>query len=199
MPIARVRTTLFAVLVGCALLAGCDNSGSQADVSRVSASKPKPTKAPNIADQMVAAVSKTRSATVIGVYFSLGRTPTVHQPLPVDIVLVPHEKLSKVVGHFDGQDGIAVVAGDAMEPRNEVEPESTLKHQLVLLPTNEGVFMVTASIETEGSEGTVSRIFSIPVIVAPAAPEKPAAVSPAPSAVPGARVPEGESQASPAS
>jgi hypothetical protein len=39
----------------------------------------------------------------------------------------------------------------------------------VLLAAREGVFMVTVVVETEGADGTVTRIFSIPVIVAPSA------------------------------
>ena len=35
------------------------------------------------------------------------------------------------------------------------------------MPARAGVFVITASIETEGAEGMVSRVFSIPVIVAP--------------------------------
>jgi hypothetical protein len=178
---------LFATLAGCTLLAACDNSGNQADANKTAPSKPKASKPASITDQMVAAVSTTRSATVIGVYFSLGKTPVVREALPVDIVLVPHEKMSKVVGHFDGQDGIAVVSGEAMEPKTDVEPESNLKHQLVLMPMAEGVFMINASIETEGSEGTVSRVFSIPVIVA-------AAASSVPAPAPAAETTQGKSQ-----
>jgi hypothetical protein len=162
---------LFATLAGCSLLAACDNSGSTPDVNKVGSNKPKPK--PAIAEQMVAAVSTSHSATVIGVYFSLGKTPVVHQALPVDIVLVPHQKLARVVVHFDGQDGITVVSGDAMEPKADVEAESALKHELVLMPTAEGVFMINASVETEGAEGTVSRVFSIPIIVGPSPPNAP--------------------------
>jgi hypothetical protein len=170
-----VRACIFTALAGCVLLSACDKSGSDPDVSKTSAgSTRKAPKKPTLAEQMVAAVSTTRSATVIGVYFSLGNSPTINQALPVDIVLVPHEKLAKVVGHFDGQDGITVVSGDAMEPKTEVSAESTLSHKLVLMPTKTGVFMVSASIETEGSEGTVSRVFSIPVIVSPPLPPAPA-------------------------
>ena len=175
---AGVHTTLFAVLAGCSLLAACGNSGSEPDVSKTESGKLKPAKKPGIAEQMVAAVSTSRSATVIGVYFSLAKTPTAHQALPVDIVLVPHQKLARVVVHFDGQDGVTVVSGDAMEPKADVDAESAIKHQLVLMPTAEGVFMINASVETEGSEGTVSRVFSIPIIVAASEPAAPAAESP---------------------
>jgi hypothetical protein len=43
-----------------------------------------------------------------------------------------------------------------------------LKHELTLLPDKEGMFMVTTIIDTEGEEGSVTRVFSIPVIVGPA-------------------------------
>jgi len=182
---------LFAALAGCSLLASCNNSGSGPDVSKTASSKPKPAKTPAIAEQMVAAVSTSHSATVIGVYFSLAKTPTAHQALPVDIVLVPHQKLARVVGHFDGQEGVTVVSGDAMEPRTDVDPETAIKHQLVLMPTTDGVFMITASVETEGAEGTVSRVFSIPIIVA-------SAETAAPAPAPAAETTQGKPQTQPA-
>jgi hypothetical protein len=198
---AGVRTTLFAMLAGCSLLAACDKSGSDPDVSKTPSKSPKASKNAKLTDQMVAAVSTTRSATVISVYFSLDNTPAVHQALPMEIVLVPHEKLARVVGQFHGQEGITVVSGDAMEPKTDVEPESTLKHQLVLMPTAEGLFMVTASVETEGADGTVSRIFSIPLIVAPAqaaGPAAPATTPAAPPAGPAANGTQDKSQTHPA-
>ena len=188
---AGVRTTLFVALAGCSLLAACGNSGSEPGVSKTASSKLKTVKTPAIAEQMVAAVSTSRSSTVIGVYFSLGKVPTAHQALPVDIVLVPHEKLARVVGHFDGQEGTTVVSGDAMEPKTDVDAESTLKHQLVLMPMAEGVFMINASVETEGAEGTVSRVFSIPIIVAPSE-------STTSGAAPAAETTQGKSQTQPA-
>jgi hypothetical protein len=42
--------------------------------------------------------------------------------------------------------------------------------------------MVTATVETEGADGTVSRVFSIPVIVEP----PPGAAAPAPAPEPSA-------------
>ena len=190
---AGCRTTLFAMLAGCLLLAACDKSGSEPEVAKTPSNKPGAAKTPKLADQMVAAVSTSRSATVIGVYFSLNQTPTVRQALPVDIVLVPHQKLAKVVAHFDGQEGIRVVSGDAMEPKTDADPESTLKHQLVLMPMADGVFIINASVETEGAEGTVSRLFSIPIIVAPSPPAAPATAPVSPAA--GA---QGKSQTPPA-
>ena len=54
------------------------------------------------------------------------------------------------------------------------ESETALSHELVLLPAREGIFVVTSSVETESEDGNVTRIFSIPVIVSPAAGAAPA-------------------------
>jgi hypothetical protein len=40
----------------------------------------------------------------------------------------------------------------------------------MLLPSREGMFMVTATVDTLSDEGNVVRIFSIPVVVGPAQP-----------------------------
>lgn len=175
----EVRASLFVALAGCVLLAGCDNSPSEAEVTTTPNPKPSAPKPAKLADQMVAAVSHGKSASVLGVHFSLGSTPTVNQDLPVEIALVPHEKFTSLSVHFDGPEGITVASGDSFGPKADVEPEKALTHQLMLRPTSEGVFMIGATVETEGSDGTVSRIYSIPVIVGPAVP---AGSNPAPGA-----------------
>ena len=66
--------------------------------------------------------------------------------------------------------------GEDFGPVNDVPPEKPLSHQLMLLPAKEGMFMVTAMVDTLSDEGNVIRIFSIPVVVGPAQ----AAETPAP-------------------
>jgi hypothetical protein len=63
---------------------------------------------------------------------------------------------------------LVATSGDNFGPETNPESETALLHQLVLLPTREGMFVVTSSVETEGDDGNVTRIFSIPIIVAPA-------------------------------
>jgi hypothetical protein len=133
---------------------------------------------------MVAAVSAGRSASVIGVHFALGNAPMVGRGLPVQIAIVPHQKFASVRAHFDSQDGLTVVSGDNLEPISDPAAEKPVKHQLVLMPAREGVFMVTASVETEAEEGTITRLFSIPVIVGPVEPGAANTASPAPTSPP---------------
>jgi hypothetical protein len=134
---------------------------------------------------MVSAVSGGRSASVISVHFALGKTPIVGQALPVEIAIVPHQNFTSVRAQFDGVDGVAVTVGNAMEPATDVKPESVLKHQLVLLPSREGVYMISAALETDSpTEGTVTRVYSLPMVVSTPESQQPApaAATPAESA-----------------
>jgi hypothetical protein len=163
------------------VLAGCDD-GPSADApapTRAVAGTSKP--ASLVPPNMVAAVASSRNARVVSVHFSLNGTPTVGKALPVDIAIVPHQPVSSLNVHFEVRDGLAIAAGNVLENQADPRPEALLKHQLVLLPSKEGVFMVVAVVETQSSEGTVSRIFSIPVIVSPAGGAAPA---PVPAAAP---------------
>jgi hypothetical protein len=169
--------------VACAvglLLAGCDD---RAPAEEAAPAKP-PSKVTNpvtpLPPEMVAAVASTRNNTVVSVHFALKGTPTVGKPLPVDIAIVPHVPVLALTVHFEARDGLALATGNVLERLADPRPEAAIKHQLILLPAKEGVFMVAAIVETERSDGSVSRVFSIPVIVgAPSTAGSPPADAPA--------------------
>jgi hypothetical protein len=160
-------------VVACAagiLLAACDDAPTAGTPAPAAGAPNKPKPAGSILPpEMVAAVSSTRSIRIVTVHFVLKGTPTVNKALPVDIAVVPHEGVTSLIAHFEAHDGLAVATGNVLERRSDPTPEKIIKHQLVLMPGREGVFMLTAVVETESTEGTISHIFSIPVIVAPEA------------------------------
>ena len=172
----RCRAKLLAALAAGLVLTACDDAPKEEAASSATANKPAAPKNDGLPPEMVSAVSAGSSASVISVHFALRDTPVVNKALPVDIAIVPHREFTSVRAHFEGHDSIAMPVGDAMEPVTSSKIEKVIKHQLVLLPSREGVFMVTATVETEGDDGTVTRVFSIPVIVAAQAP--PAAAPP---------------------
>jgi len=169
----------------CLLLAACGRDAPE----KSAAGKPKNAaaapRAASVTDNMVAAVSAGKSATVVGVYFTLGAAPTVGTALPIDVAILPHVDFISLRARFDSPGGgLALVSGDNLAPLSDLKAEKAIEQKLVFMPQKPGVYMVTANVETDGSEGTVSRIFSIPVIVAPAggseaAAETPPATSPA--------------------
>jgi len=160
----RVRG--FTTLAVFAMLSGCGDPPPEK--AAVPANAPKPTTAPKAAalsSQMVAAVSAGKSASAIGVHFALGSAPAANKPLPVQIVLVTHQKFATLSAHFEGHDGLEVSMGADFGPVNDIAEEKSIEHQLMLLPTKEGMFMVTVSVDSVADEGNAVRIFSIPVIV----------------------------------
>jgi len=175
------RAVVFAAAACVCMLAGCGDAPTEAQSSVPTADKKVPL--PKVADletDMVAAVSAGKGFTSVGVHFALRAPPKVNTPLPVDVAIVPHRKFTMIRARFEGRDGLATAAGDDFGPRSDVASEVTLTHQIVLLPSKEGIALVTVSVETEGDDGNVVRTYSIPVIVAGA---ETAADSPPPAAV----------------
>lgn len=179
----RHRAVALATVACVCMLNACGDAPPEEQQSSTSADKKAPPpKMANVAGDMVAAVSAGKAASAISIHFALRASPIVNKALPVDVAIVPHRKFSLVRVHFEGTEGLAATAGEDFEPKAGIESETALTHQLVLLPTREGMFMVTASVETEGEDGNITRIYSIPVIVAAAAAEiPPAEPAPAPA------------------
>jgi hypothetical protein len=177
------RATTIAVLA-CALVTACNEAPPVETSAGAGEAAPPRDKLAELPAQMVTAVSAGRAADIISVHFTLEAAPSVGQPLPVQIAIVPHRSFAAVRALFEAPDSLGMSAGREFDSDKKVDAEAVLKHKLVLQPTQEGVFLVTAAVDTEGTDGLVTRIYSIPVIVHPAgAPAKPADnPSPAPSA-----------------
>jgi len=168
--LALTASVLFAALAGC---------GDSAPEQQALPTAAKPAAKPKVAElpiEMVAAVAAGKSANAVSIHFALGSAPAVATPLPVQIAIVPRKPFATIRVHFESHDGLTIPVGGDFGPASDVEPDKALSHQLMLLPDKEGMFMVTASVETVGDEGNVIRIFSIPVVVGPAQP----AAAPAP-------------------
>lgn len=173
----RGRNSFIAVVAGFGLLAACDDSAKAPDAPVPDAvTKPSKPEAEGLPADMVTAVSASKSAAAIGMHFALGAKPEVNKPLPVEIAIVPHQEFDSVSAHFESQENLSVSVGEEYGPHPSPAAERALRHQLILMPGREGVFVITASIDTNDSAGNVTRVFSIPVVVslpasAPAAAE----------------------------
>jgi uncharacterized lipoprotein NlpE involved in copper resistance len=168
MPLNRSRAVVLVALACVLALVGCDNA-SETPAEAQTATRPKPSpstpKVAQLSADMVAAVSGGKSADWIGVHFALGAVPTVGKPLPVKIAIVPHQPFSSLSAHFEPRDGLQMTAGESFGPVNDPKPETPLEHALMVVPTQEGVFMISVGVDTQGEEGNFIRIYTIPVIV----------------------------------
>jgi hypothetical protein len=166
----------FTALACVCVLAACGDAPPEPQERAPPAGKTDaPPKKAKISTDMVAAVSSGKTSNAISLHFALRAQPAVNKPLPVEVAIVPHRDFTSLSVHFDSQESLATASGDTFGPKTGISSETPLSHQLVLLPSREGMFMVTSSVETEGAEGNVTRIFSIPVIVAPAGGQPPPA------------------------
>jgi hypothetical protein len=173
---------IVALLIGLPLAACNDSAPEQSTGTKSTAPGPKKAL---VNDNMVAAVAAGKTSTVIGVYFELGGAPSIDTALPIEVAILPRQDFTSLKARFYTQgDGLTLVSGDLLQPVNNAQAGASFDHKLVLMPKKEGVYMVSVNLETEGAEGSVSRIFFIPVIVAPATAAT--AEAPAPAAPAGA-------------
>lgn len=164
------RVVLIALLA-CAALAACNDAPEPPTSGTPGAATSKASKkGASIPPEMVAAVSSGKSATAISVHFELGATPSVGMSMPVKVAIVPHQNFKYVRASFTTPDGLQVADGRRFELLREVEPEQVLQHQLMIQPTRDGIYLISIGLETDGSEGNITRSFSIPVIVQTSAP-----------------------------
>jgi hypothetical protein len=178
----NARAVVVAVLA-CAFAAACDDAPATkttAPSAEAAGGKPKSDVAV-LPPNMVAAVSAGKSASMISVHFAPEEVPQVGKPFPVAIAVVPHQPFASVHASFEVPDAMILATGERIETIKDVAPETVISHKLVIQPNQEGVFLVTAAVETEGLDGTVTRIYSIPLIVHPAGARPAAAPAPAPA------------------
>jgi hypothetical protein len=174
------RALVFAAVICSGLLAACDGSGEPTE-NPSTVAKPKAVpKVVGLEPDMVAAVSSGKTAAMLSVHFAIRAVPAVDHPLAVDVAIVPQRDFTAWRAHFESRDGLPMTSGESFGPRGDSPKETALTHELTLRPTKEGLFMITAVVETEGEDGTVTRVFSIPVIVSP--PEPAPAPTPAAAA-----------------
>jgi hypothetical protein len=163
-------------IVACLLACGCDDAPPATQTPAAETSARPDRKVASLPANMVSAVSASKSSLLLSVHFSLGSQPTVGQPLPVEIAVVPHRPFASLRVHFDTLDGLKLSSGAELPLQLDVSAEKPLTHRLVIEPQSEGLYMVSAAVETTSEEGNIVRIYSIPVIVS-----APGATAPPPS------------------
>ncbi len=158
---------LVALIAGAGMLAACEDSGNTPKVNTTETAPTAPMpKSDDLPPDMVAAVSANPTSSPVSVHFSLGARPEVNKALPVEIAIVPGQDFETVSAHFLTQNGLAVTVGGTYGPLKSPAVGKPLRHQLVLLPREEGVFVLTVNIDTIDRQGAnFTRLFSIPLLV----------------------------------
>jgi hypothetical protein len=121
---------------------------------------------------MVAAVSAGKGGPPVELKFELRASPQAGQALTVDFAIVPDaQAIERVNAKFEGSDGLELVDGGEMAAVDKPAQGSVIRHVIQLLPKQDGIYTVTAAVSVDLASDSITRTFTIPVIVGEGLPE----------------------------
>jgi len=177
------------------LLLSLEGCGSSSSASGDAAhSGPKKTTFHRVADpstrppeDMVAAVSAGKGGPPVGLRFEVRSTPEAGQPVDVDLAILPNAAaIDHLEGKIQGGENLSVVEGGAIPAVEKPAQGTVIRHVVRLLPKRDGIFIVTAAVNVDLGTDSITRTFTIPVIVGDGLPELAAAKSEVADAAPAA-------------
>ena len=117
-------------------------------------------------DDMVAAVSAGKGGPPVELKFELRGAPQPGQPLDVDIAILPDAPaISRLYARFMGGEGIDLVDGGELAAIDKPAQGAVIRHVLRVLPKQDGIYTFSAAVSVELADDSVTRTFTIPVIV----------------------------------
>ncbi len=117
---------------------------------------------------MVEAASQGKSQMQVSLKFDLLQRPVAGRSLEVAIALLPQVAGGPATIDVTGSEGVQLASGDNQIAFPTVEPEQVYRHSITVTPTAEGVSFLSLNATLKHDEMTESRVFSVPLIVAPA-------------------------------
>jgi hypothetical protein len=172
---------IIAIAMGAMALAlsGCGGSSSASTQAAIQAKKKSATQAQqkagsasSLPSDMVAAVSAGRAGPPVEVKFDLRDLPQAGQPLDVDIAVVPDSpSISRIYAKFQGGDDFSLVDGGELAQVDKPAAGSVIRHVVRVVPKRDGIFALSATVSVDLADDSLTRTFSIPVIVGEGLPE----------------------------
>jgi hypothetical protein len=159
-------------------LSGCggssDESGSMAGQAHKKGAAHQKKADPGVRapEDMVAAVSASKSGPPVELKFELRERPEAGQPLDVDIAVLPDAPaISRIYAKFQGGEGFSVVDGSELSDVEKPAMGSVIRHVVRVVPKQDGIFALSATVAVDAGNDSLTRTFSIPVIVGEGVPQ----------------------------
>lgn len=115
---------------------------------------------------MVAAVSAGKGGPPVELKFELRGAPQAGQPLDVDVAILPDaQAISRLYGQFTGGEGVDLVDGGDLAAVEKPAQGAVIRHVVRVLPKKDGIFTFNAAVTVDLADDSVTRTFTIPVIV----------------------------------
>lgn len=123
-------------------------------------------------EDMVAAVSAGKGGPPVGLRFEVRSSPEAGQPVDVDLAILPNAvAIDRIVGNIQGGDNVSVVEGGDIPAVEKPAQGTVIRHVVRLLPKQDGIFTVTAAVNVDLGTESITRTFTIPLIVGDGLPE----------------------------
>ena len=128
---------------------------------------------------MVSGVAAGRAADAfVDLKFELKARPEIGKPLTIDVALLPRVATEAMNVTYLANEGLAVQQSSMPSKYEHVQAGSVYRHQATVVPSDQGVYSLSAIVMVQTDTGDVTRTFSIPVVVG--APPDNEAISAAP-------------------
>jgi hypothetical protein len=163
----RTRNLLIPLLA--AFLGGCEGDQAQQDATETAAAARRAKQADPTAD-MVTAVSPATARAPVELKFLLGNRPEVGKPLDVEIAVLPVSDVDRISAIFQVGPGLELRQGGQMAVIENPEPNAAINHKITLVPLQDGIFFVSATVHVDSPTQSLTRTFSFPVIAGAGAP-----------------------------
>jgi hypothetical protein len=169
----RISRVGWAIALGLVLgLTGCGGSSSSGSGTPAAQAKKK-THAHQSNDpserapaDMVAAVSGAKAGPPVELKFELREAPEANQVVDVDIAVLPDvPAINRISGKFQAGEGLELVEGGDLPAVDKPAPGTVIRHVVQIIPKEDGIYTVNAIISVDLADGSITRSYSIPVIV----------------------------------
>jgi hypothetical protein len=168
----RIPIRTFVAIALLAGLSACGGSKQSADTAQSSTKKsegghrgPANPSERSPAD-MVSAVSAGKGGPPVELKFELRDAPQAGQALEVDMaILSDAPAINRLYAQFTGGDGIDLVDGGNLAAIEKPTPGQVIRHLVRVLPQKDGIYTFNAAVTVDLADGSVTRTFTIPVIV----------------------------------
>jgi hypothetical protein len=149
------------VMVGCERGEDGERSAGQKRAER-KADTAEPKDDP-LAD-MVSAVTSAKQSAPVELKFLIKRRPEVGKPIDVQIAVLPVSVLTRIAANFQAGPGLELRSGGAMPAIEKPAAGVPLAHRLIVIPQRDGIFFISAVVQADSVEQSLTRTFSIPII-----------------------------------
>jgi hypothetical protein len=160
---------LFCLALLSGVLAGCGSDAPAPEASNTDAPKPAAQPKPAVpavvdpTDKMGRAVGNGKPGAAVDIKYEFASKPEVGKPVQLQVALIPSAGVDSLEATFSGMDGLTL-AGPLTASVSDAKPGEPYKHELSVLVSQNGVYYITVSVNTQISGASLGRTFAIPFV-----------------------------------